>query len=108
VSPPFASAIWPMPRFQRKLNAAFNGTFTSTGWRFRKFLYVMRCAFVLQLGPETDPEQKQFNGWIEEVDTGRELRFRSTDELLVFLSDRARAARMRPAVTNGREDEEQE
>jgi hypothetical protein len=67
----------------------------------------MRCAFVLQLGPDSDPEQKRFNGWIEEVDTGRELRFRSTDELLVFLSERAIAARMRRAVSNGRRDEEQ-
>jgi hypothetical protein len=46
----------------------------------------MRGAFVLQLGPETEPVQRQFAGSIEEVDTGRELRFRSTEELLVFLS----------------------
>ena len=45
----------------------------------------MRWAFVLQLGPETDPPQSRFEGRIEEVDTGRELRFRSTEELLAFL-----------------------
>jgi hypothetical protein len=67
----------------------------------------MRCAFVLQLGPDSDPQQKRFNGWIEEVDTGRELRFRSTDELLLFLSERAVAARMRQADTDGRRDEKQ-
>src|SRR5262245_31677055 len=75
-----------MPRLQRKLNADFNGTFTSVGSRIRNLLCVKRSAFVLQLGPDTDAGQKHFSGWIEEVDTGRELRFRSTDELLGFLS----------------------
>jgi hypothetical protein len=46
---------------------------------------VMRSAFVLRLGPETNPSQGLFHGWIEEVDTGRELRFKSTEELLAFL-----------------------
>ncbi len=46
----------------------------------------MRRAFVLQLGPGSEPH-KRFEGWIEEVDTGRELRFRSTEELLAFLDD---------------------
>jgi hypothetical protein len=46
----------------------------------------VRWAFVVQLGPETRAPERHFDGWIEEVDTGRELRFRSTDELLVFLS----------------------
>ncbi|HKE57556.1 MAG TPA: hypothetical protein VKB46_12660 [Pyrinomonadaceae bacterium] len=45
----------------------------------------MKWAFVLQLGSETNTGQHQFTGFIEEVDTGRELRFRSTDELLEFL-----------------------
>ena len=47
----------------------------------------MRRAFVLQLGPGTHPVTKQFEGSIEEVDTGRELRFRSTVELLAFLAE---------------------
>lgn len=46
----------------------------------------MRQAFVLQLGSETDPARGLFAGIIEEVDTGRELRFRSTEELLDFLT----------------------
>ena len=46
----------------------------------------MRQAFVLQLGSETDPARGHFAGFIEEVDTGRELRFRSTEELLEFLT----------------------
>jgi hypothetical protein len=52
----------------------------------------MRQAFVLQLGPDTRAAQRHFDGWIEEVDTGRELRFRSTDELLSFLSQCADSA----------------
>jgi hypothetical protein len=46
----------------------------------------MRGAFVLTLASETRPTQGRFEGWIEEVDTGRELRFRSTEELLAFLA----------------------
>jgi hypothetical protein len=45
----------------------------------------MRGAFVLQLGCDTQPPRRHFVGQIEEVDTGQELRFRSTDELLAFL-----------------------
>ena len=47
----------------------------------------MRKAFVLQLRPDTQTTERHLDGWIEEVDTGRELRFKSTDELLVFLFD---------------------
>ena len=46
----------------------------------------MRQAFVLQLGAETDTARQHFVGVIEEVDTGRELRFKSTGELLSFLA----------------------
>jgi hypothetical protein len=45
----------------------------------------MQGAFVLRLGVESDVAKQQFIGWIEEVDTGRELRFGSTEELLRFL-----------------------
>jgi hypothetical protein len=48
----------------------------------------MRGAFVVQLGPETRPTEGQFEGWVEEVDSGTELRFRSSDELLKFLGQR--------------------
>lgn len=44
----------------------------------------MRGAFVVQLGPETRPTEGQFEGWVEEVDSGSELRFRTTEELLKF------------------------
>jgi hypothetical protein len=44
-----------------------------------------RETFVLRLAPETEPLNRHFEGWIEHVDTGEELRFRSTDELLSLL-----------------------
>jgi len=47
----------------------------------------MRWAFVIQLASDSNPSQRQFSGRIEEVDSARELRFRSTDELLMFLGD---------------------
>jgi hypothetical protein len=47
----------------------------------------MKLAYVLQLGSETDVARRHFVGSIEEVDTGRELRFNSTDELLAFLAE---------------------
>ena len=48
----------------------------------------MRGAFVVKLGPETKPTEGQFEGWVEEVDSGTELRFRTTEELLKFLGER--------------------
>jgi hypothetical protein len=45
----------------------------------------MRGAFVVRLGPQTDPSRRRFEGSVEEVDTGKRSKFRSTDELLGFL-----------------------
>jgi hypothetical protein len=45
----------------------------------------MRGAFVVRLGPQTDPKRGRFEGSVEEVDTGKRLKFRSTEELLGFL-----------------------
>jgi hypothetical protein len=53
----------------------------------------MRCAFVVRLGPETKPSEGRLEGWVEEVDTGKELRFRSNEELLRFLGERFEAVR---------------
>lgn len=47
----------------------------------------MRHAYVLQLASETEASRRHFVGCIEEVDTGRELRFKSTEELLAFLAE---------------------
>jgi len=48
----------------------------------------MRGAFVVQLGPGTRPTEGQFEGWVEEVDSYTQLRFRSGEELLKFLGAR--------------------
>ena len=48
----------------------------------------MRGAFVVQLGPETRPTEGRFEGWVQEVDSCTELRFRSGEELLKFLGQR--------------------
>jgi len=52
----------------------------------------MRGAFVLRLGAETKPSEERFEGWVEEVDSGKELRFHSTGELIHFLGDCSRTA----------------
>jgi hypothetical protein len=46
----------------------------------------MRRAFVLRIAPDFDFENGKVEGRVEEVDTGRELKFRSAPELLTFLS----------------------
>ena len=43
---------------------------------------------MLQLGPETIPTEGEFEGWVQEVDSCTELRFRTTEELLEFLGQR--------------------
>ena len=48
----------------------------------------MRCSFVVRLGPNTNPGTQRFEGWAEEVDTGKQLRFHSQDELLAFFAER--------------------
>jgi hypothetical protein len=51
----------------------------------------MRAAFIVRLGRDTKPDQDYFEGWVEEVDSGNELRFHSTTELLRFLGQRFQA-----------------
>jgi len=48
----------------------------------------MRGAFVIRLGPQTNPSSGHFEGCIEEVDSGKELKFQSSAELLTFLGER--------------------
>jgi len=80
---------------QRNLNVKLNATFTTARRKRRSVACEMKWAFVLTLGSGTKPCQRQIEGWIEEVDTGRELRFRNTDELLVFLCQRFISAQER-------------
>ena len=49
---------------------------------------VMRGAFVVQLSTPSKPAQGQLEGWVEEVDSGKQLKFRSTLELLTFIAER--------------------
>jgi hypothetical protein len=52
----------------------------------------MRGAFVIRLAPESEPAIGRFEGSVEEVDTGTELRFHSAVELLLFMVQRFQAA----------------
>ena len=52
----------------------------------------MQGAFVIRLGPETNPSSGHFEGCIEEIDSGKELKFQSSTELLRFLGERFQAA----------------
>jgi hypothetical protein len=72
---------------RRKFHGNFNGTFTTSRRDARNVGHVMRCEFVLKLSSETLPDQCRFDGWIEEVHSGKERRFRTTDELLAFLKE---------------------
>lgn len=45
----------------------------------------MKRAFVIRLSPEANPAKGKFQGHVEEVDTGRELKFRSLEEFLAFV-----------------------
>ena len=60
----------------------------------------MRRAFVLQVGADSAPANLEFAGWIEEIDTGRERRFRSTAELLEFLRQCIDGTEARDAATS--------
>jgi hypothetical protein len=67
----------------------------------------MRGAFVVQLGSETKPAEGRFEGWVEEVDSCTEHRFRSTEELLQFLGQRFDLARASAKKTEaGKKSEE--
>ena len=61
----------------------------------------MRQAYVVKLGSETNPSKREFVGWVEEVDTGRELRFTSTEELLTFLAECFERGNKEEGDTNG-------
>ena len=47
----------------------------------------MKRAFVMWLSEETNPTKGTFHGTVEEVETGRELSFRSVEEFLAFVQD---------------------
>lgn len=45
----------------------------------------MKGAFVIRLNSQTRSAEQHLEGWVEEVDSGKELGFRSTAELIKFL-----------------------
>jgi hypothetical protein len=45
----------------------------------------MKRAFVLRLGPGANPVSRQLEGRVEEVDSGRSVKFGSIEEFLQFL-----------------------
>jgi len=57
----------------------------------------MRFAFVIRLGPETEPGLGLFEGWAEDVDLSIQRRFHSAEQLLEFLGQRFDAAAGRQA-----------
>jgi hypothetical protein len=67
---------------------------------------VRRSAFVLRLGPDTQPTRQHYEGWIEEVDTARELRFRTTEELLSFLGRCVELTRQRDLAPRHKPDDD--
>jgi hypothetical protein len=64
----------------------------------------MRGAFVVQLGPETQPAEGRFEGWVQEVDFCCEQRFRSSEELLKFLGERFELSRAAAEKTKADEE----
>lgn len=67
----------------------------------------MRLAFVVRLGNDTRPAEGVFEGWVEEVDSCTERRFRSTEELLKFLGQRFDLATASPEKAGGNNKSEQ-
>jgi hypothetical protein len=47
----------------------------------------MKRAFVVRLSPEAEPVSGKFEGRVEEVDSGRSVKFRSIDDFLSFLQN---------------------
>jgi hypothetical protein len=66
----------------------------------------MRGAFVVRLAPQTDTARGQFEGRVEEVDTGNRLKFRSTEELLRFLAQSFAEALRREEELNQRNEQQ--
>ena len=64
----------------------------------------MRGAFVVRLGPQTNSSRGQFEGSVEEVDTGKRLKFKSTEELLGFLGQSFEEALRRERELNQRRE----
>jgi hypothetical protein len=82
----------PLPETSRKRN----GFFTANSPRCRKLGLVMQGAYVVHLGAPEKQSRQELEGRIEEVDTGKSLRFHSGGELIQFLRERLEVARAEP------------
>lgn len=47
----------------------------------------MKRTFVIRLSPEANLREGNFQGLVEHIDTGRELKFHSVEEFLSFLQE---------------------
>jgi hypothetical protein len=65
----------------------------------------MRGAFVVRLGLGTESARGQFEGSVEEVDTGKRGKFQSSEELLSFLGQSFEEALRRERDLNQRKEE---
>jgi len=81
----------------RKLHGNYTGYFTLNQGGGGYSGFVMQGAYVVQLRMES-PEDK-LSGRVEEVDTGRVVRFQSEEELLEFLRRRQFDERSAAAAT---------
>ena len=81
-----------LPQTSRKRN----GFFTPDSPRCPKLGLVMQGAYVVHLGASQEQSQEELEGRIEEVDTGKSLKFHSGGELIQFLRERLEVARAEP------------
>jgi hypothetical protein len=82
------------PRFRgvTEISRELHGFFTPYFWTCRKLNLVMQGAFVVCLGSQGEQSQEELEGRIEEVDSGKSLRFHSGEELIEFLLNRQKDA----------------
>src|SRR6266404_1072717 len=82
------------PRFDgvSQISRELHGFFTPYFWTYRKLNLVMQGAFVVCLGSQGEQSQEELEGRIEEVDSGKSLRFHSGEELIEFLRNRQKDA----------------
>jgi len=81
-----------LPQTSRKRN----GFFTPACLPYGNLNLVMQGAFVVHLGAPEKQSRQELEGRIEEVDTGKSLRFHSGVELIEFLRERLQVARTEP------------
>jgi hypothetical protein len=64
---------------------------------------IHRRAFVIQLGPDSDPATGRFEGRVEHVASGASVRFARSEELLDFLARTIDAEQARRDAPEGAE-----